>query len=177
MVYLLWWRCIDYTVMLLSDLNQMVSSYVGNDTHLRGCFHGPNKHLNFMEVGITCCSFEMHGPSNCSVYEVCRMYEFINIAEENGIMWFMFCLFETAVSRLQLYSGRRIWKCNSGYTHPYFWQLKRNMLWDVVEWSSVPNTLMQSCILKQICLQDCSLGSSCLWPMGETFPVTDFSQV
>jgi hypothetical protein len=100
-----------------------------------------------MEVGMTCCSFEMHGPSNCSVYEVCRMNEFINIAED--IMWFMFCLFETAVSRLQLHSGRRIWKSNSGYTHPYFWQLKRNMLWNVVEWSSVPNTLMQSCILKQ----------------------------
>ena len=105
-----------------------------------------------MEVGITCCSFEMHGSSNCSDYEVCRMNEFINIAEENGIMWFMFCLFENAVSRLQFHSGRRIWKSNSGHTHPYFWQLKHNMLWNVVEWNSVPNTLMQSCILKQTSL-------------------------
>lgn len=39
-------------------------------------------------------------------------------------------------------------KSNSGYTHPYFRKLKHNMLWNVVEWSSVPNTLIQSCILK-----------------------------
>jgi len=28
------------------------------------------------------------------------MNEFVNVAEENGIVWFMFCLFENAVSRL-----------------------------------------------------------------------------
>jgi hypothetical protein len=31
-------------MMLLSDLNQTVSSYVENDTHVRGCFHGRNEH-------------------------------------------------------------------------------------------------------------------------------------
>lgn len=64
-------------------------------------------HLNFVEVGITWCSFERHAPINCSVYEMWTANEFINVSEASGIVWFMFCPFVNAVSRLQHNSGRR----------------------------------------------------------------------